>query len=123
MMKTDISSLKETQLFWFINNNDELKLLWYNAESNEFDKIKERLDQLFIYSNDQLLYVFNKFNGVHQKEKNPVGRKKVEDKKMPIAVYVNESKINALGGKEELRGVVINTIDKMYNEKINSLIQ
>ena len=44
------------------------------------------------------------------KKKPKLGRKKVEDKKMPITIYVQESVINKLGGAIELREFLLNKI-------------
>lgn len=50
---------------------------------------------------------------ITEKKKDPRGRKPVKDKKMPITVYANKSKIRLLGGIAKARLVVSNYIDSI----------
>ena len=52
-----------------------------------------------------------------KKKKSKLGRKKVEDKKMPITIYLQQSVIDKLGGSVELR----ETLLKKVQEEINNL--
>jgi len=47
---------------------------------------------------------------IKKKKKSKLGRKKIDDKKMPITIYVQESVINKLGGAIELREFLLNKI-------------
>ena len=41
------------------------------------------------------------------------GRKKLDDKKKQVSLYIRESKINKLGGEDQLKEKIINYIDSI----------
>jgi hypothetical protein len=48
-------------------------------------------------------------------EKAKAGRKKISDKKVPVTIYRNQSEIDRLGGRENVRVLV----NQLLTDKLN----
>jgi len=63
--KANITIGSKSQLMYFAKNNDDLKTLWYESES--FEPLQKFIDQHFIYTQEQLDYVKEKFQEIINK--------------------------------------------------------